>query len=219
MPRTATALTLLDLTPDAGAEALSAWAAERKLPAYRVRQLLPRLWQRPVGSWQEATELPAPLRAELDRDFPLPRLARETVQHSADGTRKYLWRLHDGELIESVLIPSGARRTLCISSQAGCALGCVFCATGQMGFARHLTPGEIVTQALQVERYTQQHHGERVRNLVLMGMGEPLHNFEAVMHALDIITDTRGLNIGPARVARTPTMNTTITISTSVNPR
>src|SRR5262245_30648396 len=114
--------TILDLTPDAAAQQLAAWAAERSLPAYRARQLMPRLWERPVAAWQEATDLPAALRADLDQDFPLERLTQETVQQSADGTRKYLWRLHDGELIESVLIPSGTRRTLCISSQAGCAL-------------------------------------------------------------------------------------------------
>src|SRR5262245_58814 len=96
---------LLDRTPHDAGQALTAWAAERGLPAYRARQLLPRLWERPVGSWQDATDMPLGLRAELERDWPLPRLVRETVQESADGTRKYLWRLHDGELIESVLIP------------------------------------------------------------------------------------------------------------------
>ena len=102
--------------------------------------MLRRLWQAPVRSWAEATELPATLRAELDQAFPLPRLIADTIQQSADGTRKYLWRLDDGEAIESVLIPSGTRRTLCISSQAGCALGCTFCATGRMGFRRNLSP-------------------------------------------------------------------------------
>jgi len=197
MPRTATAPTLLDLTPDAAAEALSTWAAGRKLPAYRVRQLLPRLWQRPVGSWQEATELPAPLRAELDRDFPLPRLAQETVQLSADGTRKYLWKLHDGELIESVLIPSGARRTLCISSQAGCALGCVFCATGRMGFRRNLGAFEI---AGQIRELVLADPADKPTNVVFMGMGEPLLNWPAIDTTLTILNRPEGFGIGARHI-------------------
>ncbi len=130
----------------------------------------------------------------------VPEVTAETP--SADGwTRKFLLRLRDGQEIESVLMGFPGRYTACLSTQAGCAMGCVFCATGQMGFVRHLSAGEIVAQALHVERHTREKHGEKVRNLVLMGMGEPLHNFDAVMHALDIITDTRGLNIGPARVS------------------
>ena len=92
-----------------------------------------------MPSWSEATELPLALRTELDAAFPLRRLELEVEQRSADGTHKYLWRLHDGEAIESVLIPSGSRRTLCISSQAGCALRCSFCATGRVGFRRNLS--------------------------------------------------------------------------------
>jgi 23S rRNA (adenine2503-C2)-methyltransferase len=147
--------------------------------------------QGPVRRWIEAC--PEPLLEQLE-------LALETP--SADGwTRKFLLRLRDGQEIESVLMGFPGRFTACLSTQAGCAMGCVFCATGQMGFVRNLSAGEIVAQALQVERHTRAAIGERVRNLVLMGMGEPLQNFEAVMHALEIITDTRGLNIGPARVS------------------
>jgi len=146
----------------------------------------------------------APLRRWLDAQ-PLPLLENPEVVSgtpSADGwTRKFLLRLRDGQEIESVLMGFPGRFTACLSTQAGCAMGCVFCATGQMGFVRHLSAGEMVAQALQVERHTRAHHGERVRNLVLMGMGEPLHNFDAVMDALEIITDTRGLNIGPARIS------------------
>jgi 23S rRNA (adenine2503-C2)-methyltransferase len=121
---------------------------------------------------------------------------------SRDGfTEKYLLRLRDGAEVESVRMGFPGRFTACLSSQVGCAMGCVFCATGQMGFSRHLTAGEIVTQAHHVERCLRGSHSERVRNIVMMGMGEPLHNFEPVMEALDILTDNRGLNIGPARVA------------------
>lgn len=121
---------------------------------------------------------------------------------SSDGfTEKYLLRLGDGAEVESVRMGFPGRFTACLSSQVGCAMGCVFCATGQMGFTRHLSAGEIVAQAHHVERSLRVSHGERLRNIVMMGMGEPLHNFEPLMEALDILTDSRGLNIGPARVA------------------
>lgn len=121
---------------------------------------------------------------------------------SADGyTRKYLLRLRDGSEVESVLMGFPGRFTACLSSQVGCAMGCVFCATGQMGFSRHLAAGEIVAQARHVARRLRDSHGESIRNIVMMGMGEPLHNFDPLMDALEILTDTRGLNIGPARVA------------------
>lgn len=121
---------------------------------------------------------------------------------SSDGyTHKYLLRLADGAEVEAVQMGFPGRFTACLSSQVGCAMGCVFCATGQMGFARHLSAGEIVAQALHVERQLRASHGERLRNIVMMGMGEPLHNFEPTMQALEILTDDRGLNIGPARVA------------------
>jgi 23S rRNA (adenine2503-C2)-methyltransferase len=123
--------------------------------------------------------------------------------HSSDGlTRKFLLRLDDGQVIETVLMGYDGRHTVCVSTQAGCAMGCVFCATGQMGFVRHLRPGEIVAQVLHARRVLQQiAPGRRLRNLVMMGMGEPLHNIDAVMQALDIISDVRGIGIGPSKIA------------------
>ncbi len=144
-----------------------------------------------------ATDLPAQLRAELDRDFPLPRLTSDTIQQSADGTRKYLWRLTDGEAIESVLIPTGSRRTLCISSQAGCALGCTFCATGRMGFRRNLTPFEI---AGQVREIVLANPDEKPTNIVFMGMGEPLLNWPSVDTALSIFNSPEGFEIGARHI-------------------
>ena len=122
---------------------------------------------------------------------------------SSDGlTRKFLLRLRDGQTIETVLMGYDGRQTVCVSTQAGCAMGCVFCATGQMGFGRHLRPGEIVAQVLHARRVLHQTHpNKRLRNLVLMGMGEPLHNLDAVLHALDIISDVRGIGIGPSKIA------------------
>jgi len=122
---------------------------------------------------------------------------------SSDGlTRKFLLRLCDGQTIETVLMGYDGRHTVCVSTQAGCAMGCVFCATGQMGFVRHLRPGEIVAQVLHVRRALRKSHpNKRVRNMVMMGMGEPLHNYDSVMKALDMISDVRGSSIGPSKIA------------------
>jgi len=188
---------LLSLTPEAGRAPLEAWLAQRGEPPYRRRQLLPRLWQRPVGRWAEATDLPAPLRTALDEAFPLKRLTLRTHQVSSDGTEKFLWALDDGEAIESVLIPEGKRRTLCISSQAGCALGCVFCATGRMGFRRNLSAGEI---SGQVRELVLRDPALKPTNIVFMGMGEPLLNWDAVDATLTILNQPEGLGIGARHI-------------------
>ena len=188
---------LLSLTPDAARAALEQWLEERGEPAYRLRQVVPRLWQRPVPGWADATDLPAPLRAALAEAFPLRRLPLQTHQVSKDGTEKFLWSLEDGEAIESVLIPEGKRRTLCISSQAGCALGCVFCATGRMGFRRNLTAAEI---AGQVRELLLRDPALKPTNIVFMGMGEPLLNWEAVDTTLTILNQPEGLGIGARHI-------------------
>jgi len=158
--------------------------------------------------------------SELAFDF--PGVARET--HSADGfTRKYLLALHDAHRIETVLMRYSGRVTACVSSQVGCAMGCVFCATGQMGYTRHLTAAEIVAQALHVDAVLREttpatadapapaladpahpsphHRHERLRNIVFMGMGEPLHNYDAVMQAIDILRDGAGLALGAKKIS------------------
>lgn len=188
---------LLSLTPDAAAEAIAGWLAARGEPAYRVRQIVPRLWQRPVATWSDATDLPAPLRAALAEAFPLPRLDATTHQVSRDGTEKFLWKLADGEAVESVLIPEGKRRTLCISSQVGCALGCMFCATGTMGWRRNLSPAEI---AGQVRELVLRDPALKPTNVVFMGMGEPLLNWEAVDTALTILNRPEGFGIGARHI-------------------
>ncbi len=188
---------LLSLTPEAARTALGEWLTQRGEPAYRLRQVLPRLWQRAVARWTDATDLPAPLRAALDDAFPLPRLTLHTHQVSSDGTEKFLWALADGEAIESVLIPEGKRRTLCISSQAGCALGCVFCATGRMGFRRNLSTGEIVAQ---VRELVLRDPALKPTNIVFMGMGEPLLNWEAVDATLTILNQPEGFGIGARHI-------------------
>jgi len=188
---------LLDQTPAGARATLRRWVEEQGHPAYRASQILPRLWQAPLESWSEASDLPLALRAALETRFPLPRLTADTIQQSTDGTRKYLWRLEDNEAIESVLIPSGNRRTLCISSQAGCALGCTFCATGRMGFRRNLTPFEI---AGQIREIVLRDPSEKPTNIVFMGMGEPLLNWASVDTTLSILNSPEGFGIGARHI-------------------
>ncbi len=190
---------LLSLTPAAAREAVAAWLTQRGDPAYRVNQVLPRLWQRPVRAWSDASDLPAALRAALDEAFPLPRLVLDVRQEARDGTIKFLWRLPDGEAIESVLIPEGERRTLCISSQAGCPLRCAFCATGTMGLHRNLEPWEIAAQARELLLLASP-EPLKPTNVVFMGMGEPLLNWPAVDTALTILNDPAGLGIGARHI-------------------
>ncbi len=137
------------------------------------------------------------------KDYFIERPEQVEEIHSSDGlTRKYLLRLDDGQVIETVLMEYEGRFTACLSSQAGCAMGCVFCATGQMGFVRHLRVGEIVAQVLHVRRaLARSHPHRRLRNIVLMGMGEPLHNYDSVMKAMGIVSDRRGSGVGPTRIA------------------
>src|SRR6185503_18412031 len=129
---------LLDLPPARAEEVLRAYMGEIGAPSYRVGQVLRRLWVNPARDFDDMTELPAELRTKLAERFELPRLEVAVEQKSTDGTRKFLYRLHDKEAIETVAIPDGDRMTICISSQAGCALQCAFCATGAMGFSRNL---------------------------------------------------------------------------------
>ena len=147
-------------------------------------------------------ELPPKVRTRLAADATLGVLPTALETDSSDGfTRKYLLTLADGERIETVLMRFTGRVTACISSQVGCAMGCVFCATGQMGYTRHLTPGEIVAQAVHVARALKTaREPHRLRNIVLMGMGEPLHNYDAVMHAIEILRDDAGLAIAAERI-------------------
>ncbi len=158
-------------------------------------------------------ELPEKVRARLLKETRLGLLPTARETDSSDGfTRKYLLSLTDGEAIETVLMRFTGRVTACVSSQVGCAMGCVFCATGQMGYTRHLTPGEIVAQAVHVARALRPKptpekchllndtSRPRLRNIVLMGMGEPLHNYDAVMHAIDILRDEAGLALGAERI-------------------
>ena len=188
---------LLNLTPTDAEARLAAAMAELGQPSYRVGQVLRRLWANPAPSFEAMTELPAALRAALDARFTLPRLELTVRQESNDGTQKFLFRLHDGEAIETVSIPDGGRVTLCISSQAGCALRCAFCATGAMGFARNLEVYEIAGQVREMRLLDPP---IEVTNIVFMGMGEPMMNWKAVDPTLTLLNDPRALGIGARHI-------------------
>src|SRR5688500_7678838 len=145
-----TAENLLDLTPAQAEARLRAFAAECGEPAYRAAQVARRLWQNPAADFEAMSDLPKAFRARLAEQFVMPRLALTTRQKSSDGTEKFLFRLADGEAIETVAIPDGDRMTFCISSQAGCALKCSFCSTGVMGFSRNLHVFEIAGQVREL---------------------------------------------------------------------
>ncbi len=186
---------LLDLRSTEAESLLAAFMHEAGEPKYRVRQVADRLWRNPAPSFAEMTALPAALRERLTSAFALPRLDLAARQLSSDGTEKFLFRLDDGEGIETVAIPEQNRLTLCISSQAGCALQCAFCATGAMGFARNLRPFEIAGQVREMLFL-----GLRPTNIVFMGMGEPLMNWASVDVALSLLNDPGALGVGARHI-------------------
>jgi 23S rRNA (adenine2503-C2)-methyltransferase len=184
---------LVGLLPDDAAAALTAHFAARGQPTYRVKQVLGRLHERDALSFDEMTELPAAERQALAAAFTLCAPELTHAARSRDGTVKHLWRMSDGELLESVLIPARDRLTLCISSQAGCAMACVFCATGWTGYRRQLTAGEIVAQYRGARRWAREQGLGPITNVVFMGMGEPLMNTRELMPALTLLNGAYGL--------------------------
>jgi 23S rRNA (adenine2503-C2)-methyltransferase len=189
---------LIGMLPEDAEAALDAHFASRGQPRYRTRQVAEWLYKRGAASFDEMTNLPAAERAALSERFAVsaPTAVRTSV--SVDGTAKHLWRLADGELIESVLIPTPSRLTLCISSQAGCAMACTFCATGWLGFQRQLGAGEIVAQYRGARRWAAENGYGEITNIVFMGMGEPLMNRKAVFPALALLN--RGYGVGARRI-------------------
>ena len=198
------------LNADEAERLLTGWGHK----SYRVTQLLGWLYKKRADSIDAMSDLPQVLREQLADIFSLRPLELAREQCSRDGTVKFLWRLPDGELIESVLIPASIgrdgsqsnRRTLCVSSQVGCAYGCTFCASGLMGYKRNLAASEIVDQVLAVERWrlakgVDSHRLEPlVNNIVMMGMGEPLANYDNLTRALEIFNSPWGLNIGARKI-------------------
>lgn len=184
--------------------ALKEWLAGRGYPAFRAGQVLGWFWDKKVRGFDGMANLPAALRSELNEHFSTEPLEVLELRGKEGGTRKFLSRLRDGQCIESVLIPAAEseeggraeRLTLCVSSQVGCAFGCRFCASGLLGLTRNLDTGEIVSQALAAADLT----GRRVDNIVFMGMGEPLANYNHLVEALDILTSPMQGGIGARHI-------------------
>jgi len=188
-PPNVKALTIAQLT-----QILGEWGVE----GYRLDQVFRWLYQKDVAAFEEMTNLSKALRAKLAEHFRLERLTPTTVQESEDGTRKFLFQLSDKESVESVLIPNEERQTLCISTQVGCAMACSFCLTGTLGLTRNLSHYEIVEQVMAVQRAVGSER--RLTNVVYMGMGEPLHNFDNVVESVRLLIDERGLNFSKNKV-------------------
>ena len=182
----------------ASLEEIESLLGEIGQPRYRARQIYAGLYRRSLRSWDQFTDLSRQLREKLKERFAIdyPRLVRVFV--SRDDTRRYLFEVAPGQRIESVFIPDQRRDTFCISTQAGCAVGCLFCVTGRLGMRRNLSPGDIIGQvlALRADRGTV----SRRLNIVIMGMGEPLNNYPNVMQAIRLMTDRGGMSLSPRRV-------------------
>jgi 23S rRNA (adenine2503-C2)-methyltransferase len=189
---------LLDLTPLELEASLQRHFADRGQPPYRARQVANWIYGKLVTGFSGMTNLPSEEREALTHRYRIRDPVMAHVSRSSDGTTKHLWRLEDGELIESVLIPAEDRLTLCISSQAGCAMGCTFCATGMGGLRRNLRPGEIAAQYRASSRWAEEEGIGRITNVVFMGMGEPLANRKALFPALTILN--QGYGLGARRI-------------------
>lgn len=185
-------------------EELADFLEKRGAPSYRAKQITDWIYKKRVAFFDAMTDLPNELRAELTAKFETPKTEVVRVLGSKDTTQKFLFRLRDQNLIESVLIPASPalygqpsdRRTICVSSQVGCAYGCKFCASGLDGFTRNLDAGEIVQQLIEIENLS----GEKIDNVVFMGMGEPLANLKNVLRAIRIINAAWGLGIGARHI-------------------
>jgi 23S rRNA (adenine2503-C2)-methyltransferase len=181
-------------------EDLTAWLADRHIAPFRAGQILRWIYGRQVDEFVAMTDLKKEIRSMLADHFTIPRLAVERVAESADGSRKYLFRLADGQTIETVLIPEKDHHTLCVSTQVGCAQGCGFCMTAAGGFQRNLTAGEIIAQIRDIRRDLGEAPDKRLSNIVFMGMGEPLANYDAVLRATHNLTHDDALNFSHRRV-------------------
>jgi len=173
---------------------------ELREPKFRAKQVYEWLWQKPVQSFEDMTNLSKDLRQKLSDEFSLPGLIVDTVQKSDDGTIKTRFKTHDGHFIEGVLIPTATRFTACVSSQIGCSLSCKFCATGYMDRKRNLDFDEIYDQVAIINKQCEKENGKKLSNIVFMGMGEPLLNYKNVLKAIEKITSTDGMAMSPKRI-------------------
>ena len=185
-------------------EEMAELTAELGLPAFRARQVAQWVFQHAARDWSDMSNLPATLRERLAERFDLTGLEQVERQVSTDGTRKFLFRLRDGDSIESVIIPTGDHPTFCLSTQVGCAMACRFCATARGGLVRNLTAGEIVEQvqllAADLAAEPLPLLGGKQHNIVFMGMGEPLDNWPELDRALRLLTHAQGLGVSPRRI-------------------
>lgn len=181
-------------------EELSQRLCEMGEKPFRAKQIFHWVYEKKVADWDKMTDLSSALRAKLKENFSLMSLNVKRVLESEDGeTVKFLWELSDGKLVESVLILSNERRTVCVSSQVGCPARCAFCASGKEGLKRHLSAEEIFEQVYAIDRYLHE-KGERVSHVVFMGMGEPLDNYDNVLKAIHLLNDPLRLNISQRRI-------------------
>ncbi len=180
------------------AAGLAAWCEAAGFPAYRADQIRRWIFGRRANDIAEMHDVPVALRTALSNNFSLFPARRVQHQVASDRTEKLLLELHDGQFIECVLMRETDRRTICISTQVGCAMGCVFCASGLLGLKRNLTTGEILEQVLRLDRLLQK--GEQITNVVVMGIGEPLANLKSLIPALDTLNEKGGLGLGARRI-------------------
>ena len=188
----------MDNIKDLTLEGLAAWLKSQGEPAFRARQVFQWLYQRQVRSFEEMSNVSKSLRLLLAERFTIGGFDVDTMAASEDGSRKFAFRLADGKRIESVLMPNATHYTLCLSTQVGCAMGCDFCMTARMGLDRNLTAGEIVQQVVECARVIED--GKILRNLVFMGMGEPFHNYDNLVRALDILGEDLGFGFSWRRM-------------------
>jgi 23S rRNA (adenine2503-C2)-methyltransferase len=179
---------------------IQAFIKEMGLPAFRAKQIYAWLWQKSAHTFEEMSDLPISLRMALTEKFDFNSIHTHQSRYSADGTIKSVFRLHDGYIIEGVMIPTDTRATACVSSQVGCSLSCKFCATGYMGRKRNLTAYEIYDQIVLINRQSQVAIGRDLSNIVFMGMGEPLLNYKSVLAAIQHITSPDGLGWSAKRI-------------------
>ena len=179
---------------------LKKWLKENDGKSFQAEQIYRWIYKQKVSSWEEMRNINKNLLQKLSENFSLSSLNLVQQQCSKDEqTSKFLWQLKDGKNIESVLIESGLRRTVCVSAQVGCAVGCRFCASGKNGLFRNLTTSEIIEQIVAIDKILES-KGENVSHVVFMGMGEPLHNYDNVINAIRILIEEKGLNISQRRI-------------------
>lgn len=181
-------------------EELKDYFVERGEPSFRATQVHEWLWQKSATSFEQMTNLSKPLRELLDMKFVINAITVDQYQRSEDGTIKCVFKLHDGHLIEGVLIPTESRMTACVSSQVGCSLSCKFCATGFLKMTRNLDPGEIYDQVVLLRQQAEEQYSMPLTNIVYMGMGEPLLNYKNVLESIEMITSPLGLGISTKRI-------------------